>query len=179
MYELFVLGQLMSDNKHGYLLQERLKHAVGPIREISSGTLYPLLSRLVESGWINLRLEDEAGARPRKIYEMTEAGRRRFHELMASPLEYSMDSELIFHFKLIFFHYVTKDVQHACLEQYAEYLRHNLKYVDSLSQMFNKKQIDNTQLRHLLRMLDHRKHVGSADLQWVTDEIEQTKTDRI
>lgn len=49
MYEIFVLGELMEMDKHGYLLQERLKRFVGPIRQISSGTLYPLISRLVDT----------------------------------------------------------------------------------------------------------------------------------
>ncbi|WP_248925814.1 PadR family transcriptional regulator [Paenibacillus hamazuiensis] len=177
MYELFVLGQLMSGDKHGYLLQERLKHTVGPIRQISSGTLYPLLSRMAENGWITLRLEEEQqGGRPRKIYSITDAGRERFHVLILSPLEHNLDTELIFHLKMALFRYVPKDIQIACLEQYMEYVRYNLKYVNSLLQMFSKKHNDEHILIYVMRMLEHRKHVALADIAWLTEEIERIKS---
>lgn len=173
MYELFVLGQLMEGEKHGYLIQERLKHAVGPIRQISSGTLYPLITRLVKEGWVNLRQEELDGARARKIYALTDAGRERFHQLMTSPLEYTTDAELLFHFKMTCFHYVPKDVQLACLRQYANYLEYNLNYVNSLTEMFRDKPINEEQRGHVLRMLDHRAHVGMADRAWVMAELER------
>ncbi len=176
MYELFVLGQLMEDEKHGYLLQERLKTAVGPIRQISSGTLYPLLARLLEKGWISRRFEEQQdGGRPRKIYGLTESGRERFQELMCNHLEHSVDTELIFHFKMTLFEYVTKDVQLACLEQYLEFLEDNLEFVTSQLIIVSQKQITETKRIQLMRMLDHRKSVGLADIEWVTKEIERVE----
>ncbi len=176
MYELFILGQLMAENKHGYLLQERLKNVVGPYRQISSGTLYPLLSRLVENGLIQLLLEEQPeGGRPRKIYALTEAGRTRFEELMVQPLEHDMDSELIFHFKMAYFEYVTLDVRLQCLEQYMKYLQYNLEYVNSLSSMLANKQESDNKLLHVLRMLDHRRHVCLADIGWMEEEIERVR----
>ncbi|WP_088832400.1 PadR family transcriptional regulator [Paenibacillus tyrfis] len=175
MYDLFVLGELMIGDTHGYQLQERLKRAVGPVRQISSGTLYPLLSRLVEHGWISLRLEKQEGRRARKIYKLTEAGRERFFELMVSPLDYTAETELMFHFKMSNFPYVTKEVRLASLEQYLGYLQHNLKYVDSIVRMISNKKMDERKREQVLRMLDHRKHVGLADAEWVAKELERVK----
>lgn len=176
MYDLFVLGELMVGDTHGYQLQERLKRAVGPVRQISSGTLYPLLSRLVEHGWISLRLEEQEGGRARKIYKLTEAGRDRFFELMASPLDYTSDTELVFHFKMSNFPFVTKEVRLSSLEQYLNYLQHNLKYVDSVARMISSKKMDERKRVQVLRILDHRKHVGLADAEWVTKELERMKS---
>ncbi|GLI09762.1 hypothetical protein YDYSG_57950 [Paenibacillus tyrfis] len=176
MYDLFVLGELMVGDTHGYQLQERLKRAVGPVRQISSGTLYPLLSRLVEHGWISLRLEEQEGGRARKIYKLTEAGRERFFELMASPLDYTSETELVFHFKMSNFLFVTKEVRLASLEQYLNYLQHNLKYVDSVARMISSKKMDERKRVQVLRMLDHRKHVGLADAEWITKELERMKS---
>lgn len=176
MYDLFVLGELMVGDTHGYQLQERLKRAVGPVRQISSGTLYPLLSRLVEHGWISLRLEEQEGGRARKIYKLTEAGRERFFELMASPLDYTSETELVFHFKMSNFPFVTKEVRLASLEQYLNYLQHNLKYVDSVACMISSKKMGERKRVQVLRMLDHRKHVGLADAEWVTKELERMKS---
>ncbi|MBD0384045.1 PadR family transcriptional regulator [Paenibacillus sedimenti] len=177
MYDLFVLGELMSEDKHGYILQERLQYAVGPTRKISPGTLYPLLSRFVESGWITLQFEEKKeGGRSRKLYGLTEHGRERFQELMVNPVEHNTDTELTFQFQITYFQYVTKDVQLMCLDQYLGYLHNNLKYVNSLSEMIAKKKINEKQLFQVLRMLDHRKHVLLADVGWVTEEIERIKT---
>lgn len=176
MYELFVLGELMTGDKHGYRLQESLKHAVGPIRQISSGTLYPLISRMVKRGWIRPRPEGpQQGGRLRKMYEVTEAGRERFQELMREPLEYNMETELIFLFKMAYFQHVTKDVRIACLEQYREYLRYNLEYVKSESEVISQKKIPENKRIQLLRMFDYRKHVGLTAIQWVTEEIERIR----
>jgi DNA-binding PadR family transcriptional regulator len=175
MYDLFVLGELMTEDLHGYLLQERLGNAVGPIRQISSGTLYPLLSRLVENGWISLRLEEQQSERPRKIYELTKSGRERFHQLMVSPLEHNADTELIFHFKMIYFQYVSKDVQLVCLKQYLDYIQINVQHVNSISSMITKKQLDENKRLQILRMLDHRRHIGLSELGWLTGEIERIK----
>ena len=57
---------------YGYELQQRLA-ALG--MEIEQGTLYPLLRRLQEQGLLAEEWSVE-GARPRKYYTLTEAGRR-------------------------------------------------------------------------------------------------------
>ena len=55
LYELFVLGRLMSQPFHGYLLRQLLGVAIGPTRQISWGVLYPLIRRLEEGGLIESR----------------------------------------------------------------------------------------------------------------------------
>ncbi|RCS61519.1 PadR family transcriptional regulator [Microbacterium sp. JB110] len=41
----------------------------------SEGSLYPLLARMQQAGLVGSRREAEAGGRPRKYYELTDAGR--------------------------------------------------------------------------------------------------------
>jgi DNA-binding PadR family transcriptional regulator len=175
MYELFVLGELMTGDKHGYLLQNILKNAVGPNRRISSGTLYPLINRLIGNGWIRLRDEEGAeGGRARKIYQLTEAGEERFQELMHKPLEHNADIDLVFHFKMVYFGYVPQDVRLACLEQYLQYLQYDLKYVtDCESKLISAQPSPEKQRLQLLRMIDHRKHVTTADIEWIQEEIKR------
>jgi PadR family transcriptional regulator, regulatory protein PadR len=82
---LATLSQL-DEPGYGYELQQRLA-AAG--MEIEQGTLYPLLRRLQEQGL----LEEEwvvEGARPRKYYRLTDAGRHarevlrdQWHDLTA------------------------------------------------------------------------------------------------
>ena len=47
------------------------------VAELSSGTLYPLLARLTEDGWLESRWEESEfpGKPPRQLYRLTAAGR--------------------------------------------------------------------------------------------------------
>ena len=47
------------------------------VAAISSGTLYPLLARLTEDGWLESRWEESElpGKPPRQLYRLTAAGR--------------------------------------------------------------------------------------------------------
>jgi DNA-binding PadR family transcriptional regulator len=55
---------------------------------LASGTVYPILSRLEEGGWVRSRWEDQhiahdAKRPPRRYYEVTEPGRQRLEEALA------------------------------------------------------------------------------------------------
>jgi DNA-binding PadR family transcriptional regulator len=47
------------------------------VADLSSGTLYPLLARLTEEGWLESRWEESefAGKPPRQLYRLTATGR--------------------------------------------------------------------------------------------------------
>ncbi len=169
----------MTGDKHGYMLQDVLKNAVGLVRKISSGTLYPLLSRMTEAGWIHLQVEEETkGGRTRKIYGITEAGREKFYEMMASPLDADAgaETELTFRFKMVYFQYVTKEVRLDCLEQYLQIVEKNYRYVSQFEAylLANKPEPEKQRVQ-LLRVFDHRKRLGEVDMQWVREEIERVQ----
>ncbi len=95
MYELIILGQLMRQPAHGYLIAKIINDMIGPFAHVSNGRLYPLLSKLEKSGLIALytvTARESQGDRQLRRYEITQAGRKRFHTLMmdttANPGEY-------------------------------------------------------------------------------------------
>lgn len=47
------------------------------VADLSSGTLYPLLARLTDEGWLESRWEESefAGKPPRQLYRLTATGR--------------------------------------------------------------------------------------------------------
>ncbi|MBK8248825.1 MAG: helix-turn-helix transcriptional regulator [Gemmatimonadetes bacterium] len=55
--------------RHGYDLMK--------LADVSSGTLYPLLARLTEDGWLESRWEESEfqGRPPRQLYRLTATGR--------------------------------------------------------------------------------------------------------
>ncbi|HEY4796621.1 MAG TPA: PadR family transcriptional regulator, partial [Mycobacterium sp.] len=85
MLELAILGLLLESPMHGYELRKRLTGLLGAFRAFSYGSLYPALRRMQSDGLI---AENAAPAgtpvrRARRVYEMTDAGRLRFSELVA------------------------------------------------------------------------------------------------
>lgn len=69
--ELCVLSILSRQNCYGYQLVQALS---GEIR-ISEGTIYPLLKRLKDEGYVDTYLEESREGPPRKYYRLTEPGR--------------------------------------------------------------------------------------------------------
>jgi DNA-binding PadR family transcriptional regulator len=106
MNELFILGELMNNPMHGYLLHQILNAVVGPTRKISWGALYQLIHSMVADGLIEqIPDEQQEGARrgrgkKNKTYKLTEEGRRRFLRLMEEPVPYLPEYELHFYTKL-------------------------------------------------------------------------------
>ncbi len=58
VFGLWVIREL---RRHGY--------------EVSPGTLYPLLARMADRGWLKCRANANAGSRARKEYSLTKKGR--------------------------------------------------------------------------------------------------------
>lgn len=95
MLELAILGLLLESPMHGYELRKRLTGLLGAFRAFSYGSLYPTLRRMQADGLI-----DEPDAplgvkvrRGRRVYQLTDAGRARFAELVADtgPQNYTDD----------------------------------------------------------------------------------------
>jgi DNA-binding PadR family transcriptional regulator len=86
--ELHLLGLLLSGPKTGYQLH-RITKAHGELyTDLKKGNVYYLLDRMAKSGALSVTAE--AGApgprRERLIYDITEHGRQRFHELLRDVL---------------------------------------------------------------------------------------------
>jgi DNA-binding PadR family transcriptional regulator len=95
VYELLILSILMRRTAHGYLIASIINDIIGPYARLSNGRLYPLLSKLEELGMIVVvekTGKNVKGDRNLRGYEITDAGRERFHELMmdttSNPGEY-------------------------------------------------------------------------------------------
>jgi PadR family transcriptional regulator PadR len=69
-----ILALLASGPRYGLQLVKELDD-VGQLLS-SQGTIYPLLNRLYETGLVSSRWELGESERPRRYYEITDAGRR-------------------------------------------------------------------------------------------------------
>lgn len=74
----FILLSLSSEPRHGYAIMKAIESLSEGRLQLSTGTLYGALKRLLEDGWIR-RVEDpqpDNSDRERKFYALTEQGRR-------------------------------------------------------------------------------------------------------
>lgn len=70
--ELCVLSLLFEGDRYGYDLASSLSETIS----ISDGTVYPILRRLKEEGYVKTYLQESTEGPPRKYYSLTESGRK-------------------------------------------------------------------------------------------------------
>lgn len=69
--ELVVLAQLMDADRYGYELTD----AISQEMSVTAGTLYLILKRLKDSGYLETYLQESSGGPARKYYHITQKGR--------------------------------------------------------------------------------------------------------
>ncbi|HUI03154.1 MAG TPA: PadR family transcriptional regulator [Acidimicrobiales bacterium] len=145
MLELAILGLLEGQAMHGYEIRRRLRDELGQVSNVSFGSLYPALSRLERSGALqaaedtgrpdapvapmtgSLSGERAAqrsrrsgaglGRRSRKVYRITEEGRRQFAELLDNERAGGADDARSFSLRLAFARYLPPQARLRLLER--------------------------------------------------------------
>lgn len=87
MLSLCILGFLAEEPLHAYELRTRISGLSGHIRPVSDGALYPAINRLRAAGYLDRREEKGAGATPRQVLSLTEAGRDELRRRLREPAD--------------------------------------------------------------------------------------------
>lgn len=74
--ELLVLALLEDRPRHGYEIGKRIERGSQGRLTFRVGSLYPILCRLEDRGFITGRWVERAGERRRRYYRLTAAGRK-------------------------------------------------------------------------------------------------------
>lgn len=74
--ELMVLAVIEDHARHGYEIGKRIESRSGGQIQFNVSSLYPVLYRMEEKGWIKGRWVERAGERRRCFYSLSEEGRR-------------------------------------------------------------------------------------------------------
>ena len=72
--ELLILSSLEPGRKHGYEIGKQLESQSGGRLEFKASTLYSILYRMEDRGWIKGRWVEKKGERRRCYYTLTSAG---------------------------------------------------------------------------------------------------------
>ena len=175
MYELIILAQLMRYQAHGYLIAKIINDMIGPYAHVSNGRLYPLLSKLEKSGLIALHVEatGQQGDRQLRTYEITDAGRRRFHELMmdttANPGEY----QKFFTQKAAYFSHIKPVERLRLIDHYINYCQAHILHLEAEAEDMAREfvnwqpETNSTWVQDVLNVMQHSVAQWELELQWV------------
>jgi len=75
---LLILLSLAEKPRHGYSLMKDIEALSRGRVQLSTGTLYGALRRLLQDGWIE-RFQQDDTSREKQAYKLTSAGHRRLH----------------------------------------------------------------------------------------------------
>src|SRR5580693_7475268 len=90
--ETLVLSALRRGDAHGFEILRRLEEAGSGALKLKEGSLYPGLYRLEAAGMVKGDWEDSATPRRgprRRIYRLTQKGRRRFDQSRTEFLQFA------------------------------------------------------------------------------------------
>ena len=107
--DLIILGMIHLMPGHGYQLKKNIQESFGnPYFKMNNNVLYPTLARLEREGHIVGNRVSGDKIPDKKVYRITESGKRKLLELVATPLPPGSDD---FEFKVhaVFFDQVSKD----------------------------------------------------------------------
>ena len=99
-----LLGFLRRQPGHGYEIYQQLcdPAGLGLVWRIKQSQLYALLAKLEDKGYVTATLEPQGTRPPRKVFELTPAGRNVFLEWVQSPVPHGRQLRLDFLAKLYF-----------------------------------------------------------------------------
>jgi len=109
MYELMILTFLRRGPMHGYLIAKIINDIIGPFAKVSNGRLYPLLAKLEAEGLIVAVQDAETGTgheRRQHAFQITDAGRERFRQVMLDTTSNLGDYPHLFWVKVQFFEFL-------------------------------------------------------------------------
>ena len=124
MYEFLILSHLMKNSAHGYLIASIINDIIGPYARLSNGRLYPLLAKLEQAGLIAVRTEPASvppGDRQLRVYEITEAGRKRWRSLMLDTTLNPGEYQKLFPLKVCDFAFLDPVERLRLIDHYMNY----------------------------------------------------------
>ena len=176
MYELIILSLLMREPFHGYLISKIINDIIGPIAKISHGWLYPRLAKLEQESLIVASLEgneEKHSERQLRTYQITEAGRKRFHQLMmdttSNPGEYSK----FFWQKVCFLEYLHPAERLHLIDHYINYCQTHTLHLKAQAKNLVEGQMqyhamDMAQLEATLHVLRRSTSQWQVDLEYAS-----------
>jgi DNA-binding PadR family transcriptional regulator len=170
MYELIILSFLIRYPMHGYLIARIINDMIGPYARFSNGRLYPLLAKLEEEGLIVAYIETtdtHKGERQLRSYQITEEGRKRFHDLMMDTTSNPGDYQRLFLHKVTFLEFLKPTERLYLIDHYVNFCQaHVLHLTAEEEDLARTNHLSPSQLDATLNVMQHMIDQWQLELDW-------------
>jgi DNA-binding PadR family transcriptional regulator len=114
-----LLGFLMRGPMTGYELKKTFSLSFSFFSGLSFGSIYPALKKMEQEGLITMRLEVQEGSPNRKVYTITEEGKKAFLGALKAPFTHERGKHP-FLTRLFFFAHLTPEERIATARQFLD-----------------------------------------------------------
>jgi DNA-binding PadR family transcriptional regulator len=114
-----LLGFLIRGPMTGYELKKVFSLSFSFFSGLSFGSIYPALKKMEKEGLIAMRVEVQEGSPDRKVYTITEEGKKGFLEALKAPFTHERGKHP-FLTRLFFFAHLTPEERSATARQFLE-----------------------------------------------------------
>ncbi len=182
MYELIVLTLLMQGSAHGYLVIKVINDIIGPYTKVSNGRLYPLLTKLEAEGFIEASDEgpsEQVGGRHLRSFQITEAGRKRFHELMMNTISNSGDYQKLFLYKVQGMEFLQSSERLFLLDHYINFCQSHVLYLTARAEEIERRvdqetpRMSSIRMKATLNLIQHVANQWRLELEWANQMHEE------
>ena len=171
LIDLFLIGFLVEKPWNAYELAKFIGgHNLQEVSRISTPAVYKNLTKLAQTGYLDVHTTKEGGRPEKKVYSITEQGRTYFLELLHKaatlPIYYHFGCNTV----VMHLNKVEKEEAVSLLNMLRETVSHKKVFIDEAVQ----EHYENTPLvgRAIIRQAQL---VNDAMIQWLDEFIEQYK----
>jgi DNA-binding PadR family transcriptional regulator len=165
--EYAILGLLESQPMHGYEMYQQFQS--GTLRQVvhlEMSQMYAFLKKLERLNYIEAELEPQGVRPPRKIFHLTDPGRKTFLEWLTTPVERPREIRVLFLIKLYFVQRIIPEQTAHLIDQEVIACRKFLDHLES-QRLPDAKTSDTAFLDHVV--LRSRIHQTRALLDWLRE----------
>ncbi len=150
---------------HGYELKKRLSETLGSFWQVSYGSLYPALKRLLREEAVEMTFPKQEVGRRKNVYRLTKKGEQLFAELLERAGQEATE-DTAFSVRFTFFRYLKPETRIRLLERRREFLESRWSKLKQSLQSYRER-IDN----YTLSLMDHELDATESDIRWLDELI--------
>lgn len=172
---LYILGFLLRYGpQHGYRLKQHIEEEASDFAFIRTSNLYYHLESLKKNGYVDATVEREGKRPDRQVFEITEAGKTYFLELLRKASKDYFKGEYLFDATLFFFEYLDKDTLIRAIDDHIERCKQVVAHIKS-HQRDVLSNIPEAFLKPAQAIFNHHIYHYQTELKWLEETLMSQK----
>ena len=132
-----LLGILMTGPKHGYELHGYMSDRMNEFWQLSMSQIYALLKRLEREGCVVSKQAWQENRPAKKIFSLTQTGKKRFLSWVQSPVQHVRDFRIEFMAKLFFIRELQLSLEDSLIDRQIEVLQKKTGEIEGSKEKIN------------------------------------------